>query len=90
MEHVEYFQPGLVNGEDDSAIGVSQLVQMREKLHGRGSIQTYMHLKNNVIVSTTAILHIYTRVTESKLEKHETFLFQIVLRTRIDACISCK
>ena len=33
VEHVEYFQSRLVDGQDNCTIRVRQLVQMRQKLH---------------------------------------------------------
>ncbi len=42
MEHVEYFKTRLVDGQDDSPVGVSQFVEVREEFHGGGGIQTYV------------------------------------------------
>ena len=39
VEHVEDLQTGLVDGEDDRAVGVCQLVEVGEELKGRGCIQ---------------------------------------------------
>ncbi len=40
VEHVEYLEARLVDGEDDCAVRVCQFVQVREKLHGGGGIKT--------------------------------------------------
>lgn len=44
MEHVEYLQPGLVDGQDDSPIGAGHAVQVVEQLQGRGGIQPWRGL----------------------------------------------
>lgn len=40
MEHVEDLKTWLMDGEDNCAIGVCQLVQVRQELKGSSSIQS--------------------------------------------------
>lgn len=39
VEHVEDLKTWLMDGQDDSAVGVCQLVQVGQELKGRGCIQ---------------------------------------------------
>ena len=39
MKHVEYLQTGLVDGEDDGAIGLGQLVQHSQEVEGGSGVQ---------------------------------------------------